>query len=90
MALQLSYTLAKKIVNRCLFSHDPPERIDKPEISQTIKIFMQPDVVFKDPDTGSTISIGSFVFENPLATIYYLISSSVSSSSDSYSSSSYS
>lgn len=60
MALQLSWALAKKCVANCVPStRSGTERIDQPQASQKVKFWCAPDVVFTDPDTQSTISIGS-------------------------------
>ena len=60
MALQLSWALAKKFAANCIpYGGSTTERIDEPLMSQKIKFFCAPDVVFTDPDTQSTILIGS-------------------------------
>jgi protein-tyrosine phosphatase len=60
MTMQLTWALACKFASKCVpFGHEATERVDDAEASQALRWLQPADVVFEDPDTGSTLSIGS-------------------------------
>ena len=62
MASKLAWAIAKKTAWNMLPSFagsEATERVEPAAASQTLRWFRAPDVVFRDPATGSTISVGS-------------------------------
>jgi hypothetical protein len=60
MTLQLSLALLRKMVSKCVpYGHEPTERVHEAQASQARRWLQAPDIVFEDPDTGSSLSVGS-------------------------------
>ena len=60
MAAKIAWTLAKKAAwNMLPFANEPTERVEPAGASQALRFFLAPSVVFTDPRSASTMSVGS-------------------------------